>query len=92
MAKKTRSAARGTKGRTRKRVRTRAQLNKLIGRRVRAERLRQDLTLTEIADSSGLTNSQVSQVERGINAASVWALVRIADSLGVRVSAFLCDV
>ena len=76
----------------RRRVRTRAQLNKLIGRRVRTERLHRGLTLRKLSDSAGLTSSQLSQVELGKNAASIWALVRIADSLGVRVSAFLSDV
>jgi len=76
----------------RRRVRTRAQLNKLIGRRIRAERLRRDLTLRDVSRSAGLTCSQLSQVELGKNAASIWALVRIADSLGVHVSAFLSDV
>ena len=76
----------------RNRVRSRVQLNKLIGRRIRAERLRQNLTLRELSESTGLTNSQLSQVELGKNAASLWALVRIADSLGLRISALLSDV
>ena len=76
----------------RKRVRTRAQLNKLIGRRIRAERLSRKVTLRKLSRASGFTTSQLSQVELGKNAASIWALVRIADSLGVHVSAFLSDV
>ena len=76
----------------RNRVRSRAELNKLIGRRIRAERLRRNLTLRELSESTGLTNSQLSQVELGKNAASLWALVRIADSLGLRISVLLSDV
>jgi transcriptional regulator with XRE-family HTH domain len=67
-------------------------LNKVIGRRIRAERLRQNLTLSQLSDRTGLTASQLSQVELGKNAASVRALVRIADSLGLHVSALLSDV
>lgn len=77
---------------TRKGVRKATRLNKVIGRRIRAERLRQNLTLSQLSDRTGLTASQLSQVELGKNAASVWALVRIADSLGLHVSALLSDV
>ncbi len=92
MAKKTRRGIRKATQRTRRQVRTRAQLNKLIGKRILAVRLRRAVTLRELSDSVGLTTSQLSQVELGKNAASIWALVRIAHSLGVRVSAFLIDV
>lgn len=92
MAKKTRRKVRGAMQRTRKRIRTRSQLNSLIGKRVRVERLRRNLSLPELSDRVGLTASHLSQVELGKNAASIWALVRIADSLGVRISAFLSDV
>jgi len=76
----------------RKKTRTRAQLNKLIGTRIRAERLSREVTLRKLSRGSGFTTSQLSQVELGKNAASIWALVRIADSLGVHVSAFVSDV
>ena len=92
MPKKTRKGIRRATRRTRKQVRARAQVNKQIGQRIRARRLRRDLTLRELSDSTGLTASQLSQVELGKNAASIWTLVRIADSLGVRVSTFLLDV
>ena len=92
MARKTRTGVRGATQKTRKRVRTRAQLNKRIGKRVRAERLQRDLTLQELSDRVGLSTSGLSQMELGKNAVSIWALVRIADSLGVHVSEFLSDV
>jgi len=65
------------------------ELNKLIGQRIRAERLRQNLTLRQLSDRTDLTTSQMSQVELGKNAASIWALARIANSLGLRVSVLL---
>lgn len=64
-------------------------LNKLIGQRIRAERLRQNLTLRQLSDRTDLTTSQLSQVELGKNAASVWALARISNALGLRVSVLL---
>ncbi|HNQ24171.1 MAG TPA: response regulator [Phycisphaerae bacterium] len=66
-----------------------SELNKLIGQRIRQERLRQNLTLRQLSDRTDLTTSQLSQVELGKNAASVWALARISNSLGLQVSELL---
>ena len=57
--------------------------------RIRAERLRQNLTLRQLSDRTDLTTSQLSQVELGKNAASIWALARISNSLGLRLSVLL---
>lgn len=64
-------------------------LNKLIGQRIRAQRLGQSLTLRQLSDRTDLTTSQLSQVELGKNAASIWALARISNSLGLQVSELL---
>lgn len=64
-------------------------LNKLIGNRIRQERLRQNLTLRQLSDRTELTTSQLSQVELGKNAASIWALARISNSLGLRLARLL---
>ncbi|HOB76006.1 MAG TPA: response regulator [Phycisphaerae bacterium] len=64
------------------------ELNRLIGQRIRQERLKQSLTLRQLSDRSELTTSQLSQVELGKNAASVWALARISGSLGKQ----LCEL
>ena len=63
-------------------------LNRLIGQRIRQERLKQSLTLRQLSERSELTTSQLSQVELGKNAASVWALARISGSLGKQ----LCEL
>ncbi|MEE9297284.1 MAG: response regulator [Phycisphaerae bacterium] len=64
-------------------------LNRLIGQRIRAERLGQNLTLRQLSDRTNLTTSQLSQVELGKNAASIWALARIGNSLGLRLATLL---
>jgi DNA-binding NtrC family response regulator len=64
------------------------ELNQLIGHRIRQERLKQNLTLRQLSERSDLTTSQLSQVELGKNAASVWALARISGSLGKQ----LCEL
>jgi len=58
------------------------ELNRLIGQRIRRERLKQGLTLRQLSERAELTTSQLSQVELGKNAASIWALARISGSLG----------
>ncbi len=65
------------------------ELNRLIGERIRRERLAQNLTLRQLSDRTNLTTSQLSQVELGKNAASIWALARISNSLGKQMSAML---
>jgi len=69
--------------------RSEGDLNRLIGERIRAERLRQNLTLRQVSERSDLTTSQLSQVELGKNAASLWALARISNSLGLQLSRLL---
>ncbi|UCC29683.1 MAG: response regulator [Phycisphaerales bacterium] len=65
------------------------ELNRLIGQRIRSHRLAQNLTLRQLSDRTDLTTSQLSQVELGKNAASIWALARISNSLGLQVSELL---
>ncbi len=65
------------------------ELNRLIGQRIRSHRLNQNLTLRQLSDRTDLTTSQLSQVELGKNAASIWALARISNALGLQVSELL---
>jgi len=65
------------------------ELNRLIGQRIRSHRLSQSLTLRQLSDRTDLTTSQLSQVELGKNAASIWALARISNALGLQVSELL---
>ena len=68
------------------------ELNRLIGQRIRSRRLDQNLTLRQLSDRTDLTTSQLSQVELGKNAASVWALARISNALGLQVSELLAGL
>jgi len=54
-----------------------------VGERLRALRRFRRCTLRTIADRSGLSESFLSQVERGRSSASIASLRRIADALGV---------
>lgn len=57
-----------------------------VGARVRAIRQLRRLTLKEVAERTGLSESFLSQAERGLTSASIASLQRIAEALGVAVS------
>ena len=66
-----------------------SELNSLIGQRIREVRLHRNMTLRQLSELTELTTSQLSQVELGKNAASVWALARISSALGVQLSGLI---
>src|SRR5919197_6362821 len=57
-----------------------------VGERLRAIRRSRRATLRTIAARSGLSESFLSQVERGRSSASIASLRRIADALGVSIA------
>jgi len=60
------------------------QLINLIGQRLRECRKRQNMTLKQVSERSGVTASQLSQVEHGRSSASLWSLAKVASALGIR--------
>ncbi|MFT4233782.1 MAG: helix-turn-helix domain-containing protein [Microbacterium sp.] len=62
-----------------------------LGERIRALRKAQGLTLTQLAASSDLSHSFLSQVERGRERLSMASLFRIAAALGTTQQALLVD-
>src|SRR5258705_13910757 len=57
-----------------------------LGERLRAIRLLRRRTLKDIAAAAGVSESFVSQLERGRSSASVATLQRLAAALGIEVS------
>jgi transcriptional regulator with XRE-family HTH domain len=57
-----------------------------VGERLRSIRQLRRRTLRDVAENAGLSESFLSQVERGRTSASISSLQRIAASLGVEVS------
>jgi transcriptional regulator with XRE-family HTH domain len=55
----------------------------LIGARIRTLRLKQGLTLKDVAERTGVSVSMLSMLERGVASASVGTLVSVASALGV---------
>jgi transcriptional regulator with XRE-family HTH domain len=57
-----------------------------LGGRLRAIRLARRLTLRDVAEAAGVSESFVSQLERGRSSASVATLQRLAAALGLEIS------
>ncbi|MEU3529928.1 XRE family transcriptional regulator [Streptomyces sp. NPDC038707] len=63
----------------------------VLGSRIQELRLRQSLTLQEVADRAGVSVSMLSSVERGRKAPTVLVLARIAEGLGVTAACLLTE-
>src|SRR5918992_904002 len=57
-----------------------------IGTRIRTLRSERNLTLQSLAESTGLSSSMLSLVERGKTSPSIGTLVAISSALGVHMS------
>lgn len=62
-----------------------------LGERLRAIRVLRRLTLREVADAAEVSESFVSQLERGRSNASVATLQRLAAALGIEISDLFAD-
>lgn len=62
-----------------------------IGRRIRAERKKQKLTVDHLAYLSDMTATHLNHIEKGSTKLSLNALVCIANALRVRTDTLLCD-
>lgn len=62
-----------------------------LGPGIRTERLRQNMTLAQLAELAGLSASALSQIERGVTDPSIGSLRRIASALQVPFFQFLLE-
>ena len=60
-----------------------------LGRRIRNLRLQQRMTLKQVEESSGLSATHLSEIERGRTSPTIGALVRIARALQKDTSYFI---
>jgi transcriptional regulator with XRE-family HTH domain len=65
--------------------------NQNIGQRIKKLRLKQKKRLKDISQSTGLSISYLSQVERATCFVSIFSLEKIASALGVKISHLLDD-
>ena len=59
-----------------------------VGQRIRARRMAQGMSQTELGNQLGVTFQQVQKYEKGVNRVGAGRLVRVAESLDVPVSFF----
>lgn len=64
---------------------------KAIGKRIKIQRIRKDMTQDKLADLTGLSNPHISNVETGSTQVSLKTLITIANVLGTTPDALLCD-
>jgi transcriptional regulator with XRE-family HTH domain len=70
-------------------ARASTSLDKALGQRVRAVRLKAGLSQNDLADSIGVTFQQVQKYELGTNRIPATRLMAIADTLGVAITTLL---
>lgn len=63
----------------------------LIGKRIREERISQNLSQQTLAEISNISLTNISHIERGATKLSLPTLVSIANALAVSADFLLCD-
>ena len=63
----------------------------LIGKRIREERISQNLSQQTLAEMSNISPTNISHIERGATKLSLPTLVSIANALAVSADFLLCD-
>ena len=66
-----------------------ANTNTFVGSKIKGIRETKNLSIEEIAESSGLTVEQITSIENDQNLPSLGPLIKIARALGVRLGQFL---
>jgi len=61
----------------------------LIGKKLKATRLKNDMTIQELAEKSHVSSNMISRIERGLTIPSVEILVKLANSFGMSISYFV---
>ncbi|MCF8068993.1 MAG: helix-turn-helix domain-containing protein [Desulfobacterales bacterium] len=63
-----------------------------VGEKLKSLRLLNDITLQELSETSGVSKSLLSQIERGASVPTVSRLQKIAEAFGLSMSAFFAEV
>ena len=65
--------------------------NSSVGSKIKTIRETKNLSIEEIAESTGLSKEQIISIEEGQNLPSLGPLIKIARALGVRLGTFMDD-
>ncbi len=63
---------------------------KELGKRIRAERRRQDLTQEKLAEMAGISDSFMGHIERGGRTLSIETLAKLANALSLSIEYIVC--
>lgn len=64
-------------------------VKKIIGKKLKDTRLKNDLTIQEVSLKSGVSSNMISRIERGLTIPSVEILMKLAESFGMSISYFV---
>jgi transcriptional regulator with XRE-family HTH domain len=64
-------------------------VKKLIGKKLKSTRLRNDMTIQELAEDSGVSSNMISRIERGLTTPSVEILMKLANAFGMSINYFV---
>ena len=68
------------------------KLKKIVGKKLKAIRLKQSLTIQDLAARSRVSSNMISRVERGLTIPSVQILMKLAEAVGKSVNYFVEEV
>ena len=68
------------------------QTKKIVGKKLKAMRLKQDMTIQELAERSKVSANMISRIERGLTIPSVEILMKIAGVFGKSINYFVEEV
>lgn len=64
-------------------------VKKLIGKKLKSTRLKNDMTIQELATRSRVSSNMISRIERGLTTPSVEILVKLANAFGMSINYFV---
>lgn len=64
-------------------------VKKLIGKKLKVTRLKNDMTIQELAARSRVSSNMISRIERGLTIPSVEILMKLAGAFGMSISYFV---
>lgn len=64
-------------------------VKKLIGKKLKLTRLKNDMTIQELAERSKVSSNMISRIERGLTIPSVDILMKLAEAFGMSISFFV---
>lgn len=68
------------------------KIKKIVGKKLKAIRLKSDLTIQELAEKSKVSSNMISRIERGLTIPSVEILMKLAVVFGKSINYFVEEV